>query len=245
MLKLLIFDLDGTLADTSQDVADAINYAVAPYGAGPFSVDEVKKMVGSGISKLIESLVIPQIENPPSPSFVKKGMGRLLTVDKGEFGKREKKLLRKEAAVDRFVEYYSAHLLDNTKAYPEVRKTLLKLENYKKAVISNKRESFSRRVIEGLGLLKIFDVVLGSDSVPEIKPSPVPILEVLKRLGVSKDEAVMIGDSNYDIESAHAAGIKVIAVTYGFRSKEVLQDADFMIDNFGKLVEILQKISKQ
>ena len=197
MLKLLIFDLDGTLADTSQDVADAINYAIAPYGAGPFSVDEVKKMVGSGISKLIESLVIPQIENPPSPPFIKAmarrgGMGGLLTVDEGEFGKREKKLPRKEVAVDRFVEYYSAHLLDNTKAYPEVKETLIKLNAYKKAVISNKRESFSKRVIEGLGLLKFFDVVLGSDSVPEIKPSPVPILEVLKRLGVSKDEAIMI-----------------------------------------------------
>jgi phosphoglycolate phosphatase len=221
MIKLLIFDLDGTLADTSRDIADAVNYALEPFGQRKFSVTEIKAMVGSGITKLIESLI------PPSPLFHRGG--------RGDFP-------AKEDAVKRFLEYYSAHFIDSTFVYPQVKETLLKLRDYKKAVISNKREILSKKVLDGLGLLGFFDIVLGSDSVPEIKPSPVPVLEVLKRLGMSKDEAVMIGDSSFDIDAGKAAGVKTIAVTYGYRSREVLKDADFMIDNFGELLNVLQKI---
>lgn len=210
MSKLLIFDLDGTLADTSLDIADALNYAVEPLGKGPYSVEEIKAMVGSGITNLMRSLI-------PSEAPISE-----------------------ESIIKRFLEYYSEHLLDNTKAYPYVKETLSKLgERYKKVVISNKREGFSREILEGIGILRFFDIVLGSDSVREQKPSPVPLLEVMKRFGAVKDEAVMIGDSSYDIEAARAAGIKVIAVTYGFRSRETLKDADFRIDKFDELLNIL------
>jgi len=225
MLKLLIFDLDGTLADTSKDITDAVNYAVKPFGVKPLSVSEIKAMVGSGISKLIESLIPPHPAIPPS-----------LMGDNREVAKEE--------AVKRFLEYYSIHLLDYTNTYPQVKETLSKIEAYKKAVISNKREVLSKKVLEGLGLLKFFDVVLGSDSVPERKPSPVPIFELLKRFGVSKDEAVIIGDSNYDIEAGKAAGIKTIAVTYGYRDREVLKGADFIIDNFGEILRILPEVER-
>ena len=225
MLKLLIFDLDGTLADTSKDITDAVNYAVKPFGVKPLSISEIKAMVGSGITKLIESLIPPHPPIPPS-----------LMGDNREVAKEE--------AVKRFLEYYSIHLLDYTKPYPQVKETLSKIEAYKKAVISNKREVLSKKVLEGLGLLKFFDVVLGSDSVPERKPSPVPIFELLKRFGVSKDEAVIIGDSNYDIEAGRAAGIKTIAVTYGYRDREVLKGADFIIDNFGEILRILPEVER-
>ncbi|MBI4653504.1 MAG: HAD-IA family hydrolase [Nitrospirae bacterium] len=219
MIKLLIFDLDGTLVDTSVDITNAINYAVEPFGVEPLSVETVKSMVGSGITKLIEGLI------PPQSPLAKEG--------REDF---------RDETVRRFLEYYSKHLLDNTRPYLQVKETLSKLYNFKKAVISNKRESLSKEVLEGLGLLEFFALVLGSDSVPERKPSPVPVLEVLKRLGVSKYEAVMIGDSNYDIGSAHAAGVKIIAVTYGYRSRDVLKDADFMIDNFKELLDILPQL---
>ena len=210
MLKLLIFDLDGTLADTSVDIADALNYAIEPLGNSRYSVEEIKAMVGSGLTKLIRSLI------PAGASIAE------------------------EYIIKRFLEYYSEHLLDNTKAYPYVKETLSKIAGrYKKAVISNKREGFSREILESIGILQFFDVVLGSDSVREQKPSPVPLLEVMKRFGASKDEAVMIGDSSYDIEAARAAGIKMIAVTYGFRSRESLKDADYLIDRFDELLNIL------
>ena len=217
MIKLLIFDLDGTLVDTSRDIADAINYAVEPFGVKTLSIEKVKSIVGSGITNLLGNLILTAQKNSSQKTV--------------------------NDAVNRFLEYYSAHLLDNTKLYPQVIETLSKLGNYKKAVISNKREILSKGVLGGLGLLGFFDVILGSDSVPERKPSPVPVLEVLKRLSMRKNETVIIGDSNFDVEAGHAAGIKAIAVTYGYRSREVLKEADFMIDSFGALLNVLQRIT--
>jgi phosphoglycolate phosphatase len=219
MIKLLIFDLDGTLADTSQDIADAINYAMGPFGQRTYSVEETKAMVGSGISKLLESLI------PPDPPVRMEGNADL-----------------KGLALGRFLEYYSNHLLDNTKAYPHVNATLSKLTGYKKAVLSNKRAAYSKEILEKLGTAQYLDIIWGSDSVREKKPSPVPILDLLTECNVSKNEAVIIGDSNYDVEAGRAAGIKIIAVTYGFRSIEYLKDADFIIDSFDELLNILPKI---
>ena len=221
MIKLLIFDLDGTLADTGQDITDSINFALEPLGIKPYPVEEIKAMVGSGITKLLRSLA--------------------LSDDQAEAGKSESN--RFEKVVERFLNFYSNHLLDKTTAYPAVKETLLKLDSYKKAVLSNKREAFSKKILDGLGLLGTLDAVFGSDSLSEKKPSPVPVLEILDSFGISGDEAVIIGDSNFDIEAGKAAGIRSIAVTYGFRSKETLTDADFMIDSFGELLNILPAIT--
>jgi phosphoglycolate phosphatase len=220
MLKLLIFDLDGTLADTSRDITDSINFALEPFVKKPYTVEEIKAMVGSGITSLIRSLT--------------------LSDDPAKTGNSASD--RFEKAVKRFLDYYSAHLLDKTVAYPGVKETLLKLGHYKKIVLSNKREGYSIKILEGLALLNSLDAVFGSDSLSEKKPSPVPVLEILDRFAVSGDEAVIIGDSNFDIEAGRAAGLRSIAVTYGFRSRETLKDADFMIDGFEELLIILPDI---
>jgi len=214
MLKLLIFDLDGTLADTAQDITDSLNYALKPFAGKIYSVEETKAMVGSGISRLLASLLPVQDEES------------------------------KKVVTDRFIGFYSKHLLDNTNVYPMVKETLPQLDNYRKAVVSNKREALSRGVLEGIGILRYFDVVFGSDSVPEKKPSPVPILRLLEKFVVARDEAVIIGDSNYDIEAGRAAGVTTIAVTYGFRKREILKDADFIIDRFDELLRVLPEIDK-
>ncbi|HCC69338.1 MAG TPA: hypothetical protein DEP99_05570 [Nitrospiraceae bacterium] len=215
MIKLLIFDLDGTLVDSIQDITDALNYALAPLNIGPFSTAEIKEKVGSGITKLIEGFIPEE----------KSGM--------------------RDEITKRFLEQYSAHLLDNTNAYPGVKETLLKLGDYRKAVVSNKREALSKAVLDGLGLANFFDVILGSDSVPEKKPSPAPIIKVLETLGIDKDEAMIVGDSNLDIEAGKKAGIKTLAVTYGYRGKEFLTDADYMIDNMRYLLTVLQKLNSK
>ena len=213
MLKLLIFDLDGTLADTSQDITDALNYALKPLGVRTYSVEETKAMVGSGISRLIESLVPAQSDS-------------------------EKEAGAKARAVARFLEHYDNHLIDNTLLYPGVKDTLSRLGRYKKAVLSNKREKYSRQILNDLGVLEYFDLVWGSDSVREKKPSPVPILDLMNAIGVSNEETAIIGDSNYDIEAGRAAGIKTVGVTYGFRSREFLKDADTIVDRFEDLLTI-------
>jgi phosphoglycolate phosphatase len=214
MLKLLIFDLDGTLADTSQDITNALNHAMKPFGTRTYSVDETKAMVGSGISRLVESLVPVQTD-------------------------QVKDTEAKKRAVARFLEHYDHHLTDNTLLYTGVKETLSRLGTYKKAVLSNKREKYSRDLLETLGILNYFDLVWGSDSVREKKPSPVPILDLMNEFGVSKGETAIIGDSNYDIEAGMAAEIKTIGVTYGFRSREFLKDADTIVDRFEDLLAVL------
>lgn len=223
MIKLLIFDLDGTLADTGQDITNALNYALDPFGVREYSLEETKAMVGSGISKLLESL-IP--DNSPVAIEMRNNNGQ----------KPE------DLVLSRFLEYYDNHLIDNTDTYPHVKETLARLNEYKKSVLSNKREVYSKRVLEGLDIMQYFDLVWGSDSVREKKPSPVPVLDMLNHFNVSESEAVLVGDSNYDIEAGKAAGIKVIGVTYGFRSRESLKDADYIIDSFNEVLKILPEL---
>lgn len=223
MIKLLIFDLDGTLADTGQDITNALNYALEPFGVREYSLEETKAMVGSGISKLLESLIPDD-----SPAALKM--------------RNQEKIQPEDVVLSRFLEYYDNHLIDNTVAYPHVQETLARLNGYKKGILSNKREIYSKQVLEGINIIQYFDCVWGSDSVREKKPSPVPVLDMLEHFNVSQSEAVMIGDSNYDIEAGKEAGIKVIAVTYGFRPIEMLKDADVIIDSFQELLNVLKEM---
>lgn len=210
-VKLLIFDLDGTLVDSSVDITNAINYAIQPYGAKPVYVQETISLVGEGITRLMEKVM-----------------------------EREGIKAEREALTERFLEYYSAHLIDNTTVYPGVIDTLKKLNGYKKAVISNKREALSVRTLNDLGISEYLDLVVGSDTTPERKPSPVPLQYAMGKLGSTADETVIVGDSNYDIEAGKAAGIKTVAVTYGYRPIELLKDADYLIDKMSELVNILR-----
>lgn len=222
-VKLIIFDLDGTLIDSSIDITNAINYAIEPYGVKPVAVEETISLVGEGITRLMEKIV----------DRSQKSEDRSQT-----------KEIDKDILVDRFLDHYSGHLVDKTTVYPGVRETLERLKDYKKAVISNKREALSTKILNDLGLLKYLDLVVGSDTTPERKPSPVPILHVLSKLNIKTGDAVIVGDSNFDIEAGKAAEIKTIAVTYGYRPREVLKKADFMIDKMEGLINILKIIGE-
>jgi len=213
-LKLVIFDLDGTLIDSSIDIANAINYAVEPYGVLPLTVQEVISLVGEGISSL---------------------MGKLIVKEGIEAGT--------DSLVQQFLNYYSSHLTDNTTVYPGVREMLAQLVAYRKAVISNKRESLSVKILEQLELSEYMDIIVGSETVKERKPSPLPVCYVLSMLGISRDAAIIVGDSNYDIEAGKAAGIKTVAVTYGYRPLELLQGADFIINSMPELTDVLRRLS--
>ena len=210
-LKLIIFDLDGTLVDTKQDITTALNYALKQYGIQELTVQDTVKMVGEGITRLIEKVI---------------GNERL--------GIRDE-------IIRRFVEYYSGHLADYSLEYPYVRETLEQLSLYKKAVISNKRESLSEELLNKLDLLKYFNLIVGSDTTSERKPSPVPVQYVLEKLDIKQDESIIVGDSNYDIEAGKKAGIRTVAVTYGYRERRYLQDADYMIDSLKDLADLIER----
>ncbi|MBE0426015.1 MAG: HAD-IA family hydrolase [Nitrospirae bacterium] len=208
-VKLLMFDLDGTLVDTSMDITNALNYALNFYGFKELTIGDTTKMVGEGITRLVEKLL----------------------------GESKSRLM--DAVIKRFLDYYSEHLTDYSTIYPGVSETLERLNGYRKAVISNKRESLSTRLLEELNLSKYFELVIGSDTAPKRKPSPVPVIYVVSKLGISPQESMMIGDSNYDIEAGKKAGVITVAVTYGYKEKEYLKDADYMIDEFNNLLGIL------
>ena len=208
-IKLIIFDLDGTLVDTSGDITNALNYALKPYGLRDLTVEDTMKMVGEGITRLIEKI----LEN--------------------------ERIQMRDTVIKRFLDYYSEHLVDFSTLYPHVRETLEKLNGYKKAVISNKREYLSIRLLDKLDLLKYFDLVVGSDTTSERKPSAVPVIYVFTKLGVNPDESIIVGDSNYDIEAGKKAGLKTVAVTYGYRERQYLIDADYIIDSIKDLLTLL------
>jgi phosphoglycolate phosphatase len=210
MIKLIIFDLDGTLVDSSVDLTNALNYAIEPCSLEKLTVAQTKALVGEGITKLLENLLGPE------------------------------HLSLHADILSRFMDYYSSHLIDHTTPYPGVTETLDGLRDYKKAVISNKYEALSRELLQGLGLLQHFDAVLGSDSTEEKKPSPQPLLRVMQMLACSPQETVIIGDSNFDIEAGQAAGTTTCAVTYGYRAASFLMDADLMIDTFPEILGILK-----
>jgi phosphoglycolate phosphatase len=214
-IQLLLFDLDGTLVDTIRDITNALNYGLISAGIKALSVKETKALVGEGITKLIE---------------------QILGEAKKQFSDQVK---------DRFLWFYSNHLIDYSSVYPGVKDTLGLLVNYKKAVISNKREQLSKGILDKLELLGYFDLIAGSDTAAEKKPSPVPVMHVLQQFGARPEEAVMIGDSNFDIEAGKKAGVTTVAVTYGYRARKYLLDADDLIDDFSELPDVLDRISSK
>jgi phosphoglycolate phosphatase len=211
--SVLIFDLDGTLVDSSVDIANAINYAAKPYGIRPVTVRETVTLVGEGVTRLFEKVM-----------------------------EREGAVFDINVLIERFLDHYTAHIVDNTLVYPGVVETLDQLPDLRKAVISNKREALCVKTLESLGLADYFDLVIGSDTVAERKPSPLPLLHALEHFGAGPAEAAIVGDSVFDIEAGKAAGITTIAVTYGFRPRESLAAADYRIDSMPDLVPLLRNM---
>jgi phosphoglycolate phosphatase len=214
-IQLLLFDLDGTLVDTIIDITHALNHALKSTEIRNLTVVETKQLVGEGITKLIEKVL----------------------------GDENKKF--SEDVKSKFLSYYTDHLIDHSVVYPYVKTTLEQLANYRKAVISNKRENLSRQILRKLNLLEYFDVVVGSDTTPEKKPSAFPVIYILQKLGISAKESVMIGDSNFDVEAGKKAGLKTVAVSYGYRERKYLLDADYLIDAFNEIPAVLDRISSE
>lgn len=212
-IKLIIFDLDGTLVDTATDITNALNYAIEPYLREKLTVTHTVSLIGEGLTRLVEKV-----------------LGDTMAAVKPQ-------------VLERFIQYYSEHLTDFSVPYPGVRDTLSDLAEYRKVIVSNKRESLSKKVLEDLALAQFFDAILGSDSVKEKKPSPQPLHQVMDMFSCRPAETVIIGDSSYDIDAGRAAGAITIAVSYGYNDPNMLRHADFVIDTFAELKEKLGELN--
>lgn len=195
-VKLAVFDMDGTILDTLEDLHDSLNYVLAKQGYQVRTLDEVRSFVGNGIAKLIERAV---------PCDCTK----------------EQTL----KVYEEFIPYYREHCAEKTKPYKGIRKLLenLKKDGIKLAVVSNKADAavqdLCKQYFEGL-----FDIAVGERAGMEKKPAPDEVQLVLDTLHVSKEEAVYIGDSDVDIETAFNSGLRLCAVTWGFREEKFLRE---------------------
>lgn len=194
IVKLAIFDLDGTILDTLEDLTESVNYALVDSGFPKRSLDEVRTFVGNGILKLIQRAV------------------PLGTADKDV-----------DKVYDTFKDYYKEHCADKTKPYAGILQLLsdLRKQGCKTAVVSNKAD-FAVRILCEKYFDGLFDMVLGARDGVRKKPYPDAVLEVLERMEVQKSEAVYIGDSEVDIDTANNAGLSCISVDWGFRTRDFL-----------------------
>ncbi len=219
--KAIFFDMDGTLVDSSKDLASAVNFMLKSIGRKEFEEKKIQEWVGNG------ALIL-----------TKRALSGSVEIDKD----LDEELVEKSLQL--LLDYYSKHLCIKTKDYPNVKETLKELRNigYKMAVITNKPYEFVPTILEKLGLMKYFDLILGADSLPKKKPDPMPLLYACKNFDIKPYEALMVGDSKSDILAAKSADIDVVAVNYGYNHGESLQkyEPNIIIEDFKELLEILK-----
>lgn len=210
-IRLLIFDLDGTLIDSKLDLALSVNAMREQLGLGPLPHEVIATYVGQGVEKLVQ-----------------RSLGEGTTED----------TLARGLAI--FREHYRQHMLDNTDAYPGVREALEELRGWSMAVLSNKPVKHSREIVSGLGLSHYFSAVYGGNSFAQKKPDPAGALALMRENGVSPEEALLIGDSETDVLTGRNAGVRTCGVTYGFGAP-TLQNAppDLTIDDLRELPILL------
>ena len=197
MYSVYIFDLDGTLLDTLGDLAAAVNYALRKYGLSEHSIDDVRSFVGNGVRVLMQRAVP---EGEANPLF--------------------------EEVLAAFRSYYLEHSLDTTRPYNGIPELLAELRRRgcHTAVVSNKFDAATKELCRYF-FVDTIEVAVGEHEAEGIrkKPAPDTVEEALRQLGVTKEGAVYVGDSDVDILTAHNAGLPCISVLWGFRSREFLQ----------------------
>jgi len=211
MPRPLLFDLDGTLFDTLDDITASVNHVRATRDLAPWTRHEVRGCVGNGLRRLL----IEAVQEPGG----------------GDLG---------ELVAD-YRRHHTVHLTDHTTAYPGVLEGLdeLRAGGHPMAIVSNKPEDFSVRIVDHFSLNTTFRVVLGGDSTAHKKPHPAMVNEAASRLGVATSDCWMIGDSPTDIEAGRRAGCaERLAVTYGYRDEPELEGASILVQDFAKVVAL-------
>ena len=196
MIKTILFDLDGTLLNTIDDLTDAGNWVCTQHGWPTFTVEEYKHFVGNGIPKLVERFS-PETARTPEQ----------LAATLAEFSAR-----------------YDAHKEDKTRPYPGTPEllTALQAEGIQMAVFSNKADEFCGKIVEHYFGKGKFDVIRGSRKGVPTKPDPTGVYTLMDDLHADKETTLFIGDSDVDIRTGHNAGLPAMGVLWGFRGRDEL-----------------------
>lgn len=217
--RIVVFDLDGTLADTAPDIIGTLNLILAGQDLPPVPVDKARDLVGAGARALIER------------GF--RLYGRALPAG-----------LLDELFQD-FLRVYATRVADESALYPGVGEALdtLRQEGWLLAVCTNKPEYHSRLLIEALGITGYFAAICGRDTFPTCKPDPLHLTLTIEKSGGNPRKAIMVGDSKTDISTAKSAGIPVIAVPFGYTDIAVeMLDPDLVIGHFDQLHHAVNKL---
>ncbi len=207
----VLFDFDGTLVDTFDGIVAAVQRMRARLGAGPLRDEEIRPHIGWGVHNLIG-------QSHPRLDHLRPNRlpldGAALPIDPEEV----------EHGIATFREEYAKDLVEGCRLYPGLRKLCQQLarDGAGLAIVSNKPERFTRRIMAGHGLVDFFMVVVAGDSLPVMKPDPEPLRHAARALRVELERCVMVGDSRIDVDAARAAGIPCCAVTWGIESEAAL-----------------------
>jgi phosphoglycolate phosphatase len=212
--KAVIFDLDGTLVNSLEDLADATNYALKLFGQQTYSTEAVKQMVGEGTRTLISRAL----------------------------GNENKGLI--EPVLAKMLEKYVQICLNKSLPYKGLQEVVSELakKKIKLAVLTNKDEKISQKIVSHF-FNGLFQIVKGTIEGVAVKPQPTAVLQVLAQLGVRPEEAIFVGDSKIDVQTAKAAGIKAVGVSWGFRGRGELIEAgaDAVIEEPNQLLKLIVK----
>ena len=215
MIKAVIFDLDGTLLNTLEDLANASNFALRSCGYNEHPIKDYIRFVGSGRYILMKR-ILPE-EDKNNEEAIKK-------------------------VLKLFDEYYGEHMHDTTKPYDGIYELIkeLKIKNIKLAVVSNKPDEFAGETVNRY-FENDFEITYGQRPNHAVKPDPKTVYEVMEYLNVTKEECIYVGDSDVDMKTAQNAGVKSIGVAWGFRGEEELKSAgaDYIIRTPQELVNLL------
>ncbi|HEX6590675.1 MAG TPA: phosphoglycolate phosphatase [Moraxellaceae bacterium] len=210
--KLVMFDLDGTLVDSVADISLSLNRALADIGLPAVTEVQVRTWVGRGASRLVYCVLEHQHRAPALH----------------------------DELLARFMARYQESVCEVSTVYPGGRELLLacKAAGLALACVTNKPYAPARALLEALDILQPFDLLLGGDSLPHKKPHPLPLQHCLQHFGLRPEQALMVGDSRNDVEAARAAGVKVVALPWGYNHGEPIEAArpDWLVDSLTELL---------
>jgi phosphoglycolate phosphatase len=214
---VVAFDLDGTLADTAPDLAAALNHALTRLGRPTVPIESVRHLVGHGARALLRKGLATSGDAPET--LVEEGFPF-------------------------FLDHYAAHICEGTVVYPGLDDALdaLKARGVKLALCTNKQEGLTRPLIDAIGWTGRFDAIVGGDTLPVRKPDPAPLREAIARGGGGR--AAFVGDSITDADTAKAAGVPFVAVSFGFSDRPPEQlGADALIHSYTELIPALERLN--
>jgi len=210
-VRALIFDLDGTLIDSKQDLIHSVNAMLRELGRRELAEETISGYIGHG-----------------APQLVARALGDGCTEEE------------RQRALEFFLRYYETHKMDATCAYPGVAETLENLASMPMAVLTNKPVRISVRILDAMGLSKYFRAIYGGNSFETKKPDPLGARTILGELGVEPQQTLLVGDSEVDVQTARNAGTLAAAVNYGFGVHDRgVHPADIYLEHFGELATLL------